>query len=201
MNNKALYNITYGLYLLTAQENGYDNGCIINTAIQVANNPTRISIASIKGNKTHDMIQKTGIFNISAITNDADFSLFQRFGMQSGYHVDKFDGFSDVARSKNGLYYLTNNSNMFLSAKVTGQMDLGSHTLFIAELTDGDVLSSEKSCTYSYYQSDIKTKPQKSQKNVWTCSICSYAYEGDSMPDDYICPICKHDKTYFIRTK
>ena len=147
MNNKALYNITYGLYLLTAQENGTDNGCVINTAIQVANNPTRISIAVIKENKTHDMILNTGIFNISAITETADFSLFQRFGMQSGRDTDKFDGFKDIDRSENGLYYLTKSANMYLSAKVTDKVDLGSHTLFIGELTDGEVLSSEPSCT------------------------------------------------------
>jgi len=201
MNDKALYNITYGLYLLTAQENGFDNGCIINTAIQVANNPTRISIASIKGNKTHDMIQKTGTFNISAITDNADFSLFQRFGMQSGYHVNKFDGFSDVARSENGLYYLTKNSNMFLSAKVTEKFDLGSHTLFIAELTDGEVLSDASSCTYGYYQSDIKPRPQKTKKTTWTCSICGYVHEGESIPNDFLCPLCKHDKSYFTQSK
>lgn len=197
MNNKALYNITYGLYLLTAKEDDFHNGCIINTAIQVANNPTRISIASIKGNKTHDMIMNTGIFNISAITEQADFSLFQRFGMQSGRDVDKFNGFTHIALSENGLYYLSKNANMYLSAKVTGKMDLGSHTLFIGELTDGEVLSSDPSCTYGFYQSDIKPKPRQTQKKAWTCSICGYVYEGDSIPDDYLCPLCRHDKSYF----
>ena len=201
MNNKALYNITYGLYLLTAQEDGFDNGCVINTAMQIANNPTRISIACIQGNKTHDMIMNTGVFNISAISEDADFSLFKRFGMQSGRNIDKFDGFSDVARSENGLYYLTKNANMYLSGKVTEKFDLGSHTLFIAELTAGEVLSDLPSCTYGFYQSDIKPKPQKTEKPSWICSICGHVYEGEQIPDGYICPICKHDKTAFSLVK
>ena len=158
MNPKVLYNLTYGLYFLSAKQDGEDNACIINTAVQVANNPTRISIAAIKGNLTHDMILATGQFNLSAITTDAEFSLFQRFGMQCGRDVDKFDGFSDVARSENGLYYLTKWANSFMSLKVLESFDLGSHTLFIAELIDGEVLSKNESCTYGYYQTTIKAK-------------------------------------------
>ena len=199
MDTTALYKLTYGLFLLTAKEDGKDNGCIINTAIQVANNPLRISIAAIKGNKTHDMIMNSKEFNISSITTSADFALFQRFGMQSGRDVDKFAGFSDVARSENGLYYLTKASNMYMSAKVVNEMDLGSHTLFVAEVTDGVVLSEEPSCTYAYYQSDIKTKPAATTaKRTWTCTICGYVYEGNEVPDDYLCPICKHGKEYFV---
>jgi len=155
MNTKALYNITYGVYLLSANENGKDNACIINTAVQVANNPTRISIAAIKGNLTHDMVLSTGRFNLSAISTDAPYSLFQHFGMQSGRSVDKFADFADVARSNNGLYYLTKYANAFLSLKVTESIDLGSHTLFIAELEDAEVLSNESCCTYGYYQTNI----------------------------------------------
>ncbi len=199
MDDKALYKMTYGLFLLTAKEDNFDNGCIINTAIQVANNPTRISIAAIKNNKTHDMILNTGVFNISAITTEASFDLFKRFGMQSGRDVNKFDGFTDVSRSENGLLYLTDAANMYLSAKVTEHFDLGSHTLFIAELTDGKVLSNVDSCTYGYYQSDIKPKPAQAvtEKRTWTCSICGYVYEGDEVPDDYLCPLCSHGKEYF----
>ena len=141
MNTKALYNLTYGVYLLSASENGKDNACIINTAVQVANNPTRISIASIKGNLTHDMILSTGKFNLSALTTTAPYSLFQHFGMQTGREVDKFEDFTDVKRSSNGLYYLTKYANAFLSLKVTESLDLDSHTLFIAELVDAEVLS------------------------------------------------------------
>ena len=190
--------MTYGLFLLTAREDGKDNGCIINTAIQVANDPTRISIAVIRKNKTCDMILNTGVFNVSAISTDAQFALFQRFGMQSGRDVDKFDGFSDVARSENGLYYLTKQANMYLSAKVTEHFDLGSHILFVGELTDAVRLSEVGSCSYSYYQSSIKPKPQRAEKKQWVCSVCGYVYEGESVPDDFVCPLCHHGKEDFV---
>lgn len=199
MDNKALYKLTYGLFLLTANENGKDNGCIINTAIQVANEPTRISITVLKGNKTHDMIANTGIFNISSITTEAYFELFQHFGMQSGRDVDKFAGWVYIARSANGLYYMTKAANMYMSAKVTQTVDLGSHTMFIAEVTDAEVLSQDESCTYAYYQSDIKPKPVAAKKSTWTCSVCGYVYEGDEMPDDFECPLCHHGKDDFVR--
>ena len=199
MDNKALYKLTYGLFLLTANQDDKDNGCIINTAIQVANNPTRVSIAVQKNNFTHDMILATGIFNVSSISTAANFDLFKRFGMQSGRDVDKFDGFTDVNRSENGLYYLTKASNMFLSAKVTEHFDLGSHTMFIGELTDAQVLSADDSCTYGFYQSDIKPKPAaKTDKRSWTCSVCGYVYEGDEVPDDFECPLCHHGKADFV---
>ena len=198
MDKKAFYKLTYGLFLLTAKEQDFDNGCIVNTAIQIANNPTRIAVAVIKDNKTHDMIVNTGEFNVSSITKDADFSLFQRFGMQSGREVDKFAEFSFAARSKNGLYYLTDAANMYLSAKVTEQFDLGSHTLFIGEATDAVVLSEKESCTYDYYQSNIKPKPAVSTKRSWSCSVCGYVYEGDEVPEDFLCPLCSHGKEDFV---
>ena len=199
MNNKAIYKLTYGLFVLSVFSKGKHNGCIINTAIQIANNPTRIAIAVIKNNKTHDMILNTGEFNISSITTEARFYLFQHFGMQSGRDVDKFAQFSDVARSNNGIYYLTKMANMYISAKVTEQFDLGSHTLFIAEVTDANVLSDKPSCTYEYYQNTIKPKPSVSKKNSFSCSICGYVYEGDEMPDDFLCPLCNHGKEDFVR--
>jgi len=193
MDSKALYKLTYGLFLLTAQEDGRDNGCIINTAIQVANDPTRISIACIKGNCTHDMILATGQFNLSVLSTDAEFSLFKHFGMQSGRNVDKFADFTDVARSANGLYYLTKSANAFLSCKVTESHDLGSHTLFVGELVDAEVLSKTPSATYAYYHSTIKTAAAKpAAKKGWKCRICGYVYEGDPLPEGFICPICKH---------
>lgn len=197
MNPKALFNITYGLYVLSARENDFDNACIINTAVQVANDPVRISISVIKQNKTCEMIRNTGAFNLSAITTGADFALFQRFGMQSGRDVDKFAGFADVARSGNGLLYVTSMTNAFLSAKVVEQVDLGSHMLFIAEITDGEVLSDGWGCTYAYYQADIKPKPVQTAKRSWVCTICGYVYEGDEVPEDYLCPRCNHGKEDF----
>lgn len=202
MDNKALYKLTYGLFLLTAKDGEKDNACIINTAIQVANNPTRISIAVQKNNFTHDIVLSTGIFNISSIAATADFALFQRFGMQSGRDVNKFEDFTDIKRSENGILYLTKASNMYISAKVTEHFDLGSHTLFIAELTDAEVLSEDASCTYSLYQSDIKPNPtKKPEKRSFTCSVCGYVYEGEEIPDDFECPLCHHGKEDFVLNK
>ena len=194
MNPTALYNLTYGVYLLSARENGRDNASIINTAVQVANNPTRVSIAVIKGTYTHDMIAATGKCNLSALTIDAPFSLFQHFGMQSGRDTDKFADFADVTRSENGLYYLTKHSSAFLSLNITESHDLGSHTLFIGEVVDGEVVAKADNCTYSYYQTVIKANAPKpaSTKTGWRCKVCGYVYEGENLPEDYVCPLCKH---------
>ena len=198
MNTKALYNLTYGVYLMSAKNGGKDNACIINTAVQVANNPTRISVAAIKGNLTHDMIVKTGKLNLSALSVDAPFSLFEHFGMKSGREVDKFADFTDVARSENGLLYLTKYSTAFLSLNVVESHDLGSHTLFIGELVDAETLDKAENCTYGYYQTVIKASATKPvAKTGWRCTVCNHVYEGENLPDDYICPICKHGKEDF----
>ena len=201
MDNSALYKLTYGLFLLTARESGKDNGCIINTAMQVASNPTRISFTVQKTNLTHDMVLRSGICNISSISTTADFELFRQFGMQSGRDGDKFAEFAGVNRSENGVLYLTEHSNMYISAKVTEHFDLGSHTLFVAELTDAVVLSEEESCSYAYYQDNIKVQPaEQSAQRSWTCSICGYVYEGEEVPDGYECPLCHHGKEYFTQS-
>ena len=193
MDTKVLYHLTYGVYLLSAKEENQDNACIINTAVQVANNPTRVSISVIKDNLTHDMIAKTGKFNLSALTTQTPFSLFQNFGMQSGRNTDKFSDFQQVSRSENGLYYLTKWSNAFLSFTVVESLDLGSHTLYIGELVDGEVLSSDTLCTYGYYQTEIKAAATKIEtKKGWQCKVCGHIYEGEELPVDYICPLCKH---------
>ncbi len=195
MDPKALYKLSYGVYLLSAREGERDNACVINTAVQTASNPTRISIASIKGGFTHDMIARTGLFNVSSITEEAEMDLFKRFGMRSGRDTDKLEGFTDVARSANGLLYLTRNCNAFMSVKVTESHDLGSHTLFIGEMTDGEVLSDAPSATYNYYQTVIKARapkpvPAVSDRPVkkWVCPVCGYVYEGPEPPDQ--CPVC-----------
>ena len=172
MDKKAFYKLTYGLFLLSAREEGRDNACIINTAIQVANDPARIAFAVLKGNHTHDMILRNGVFAISSISESAEFDLFRRFGMQSGRDVNKFEGFTDAARGENDLYYLTKGANMTMSGRVVDQMDLGSHTLFIGEVGDAEVLSDEPSCTYAYYQSDIKPQAKKEEKKGWVCTVC-----------------------------
>lgn len=199
MDKKAMYKLSYGLFLLTAKDDVKDNGCVINTCVQIANDPTRVSIAVINGNYTCEMIKRTGMFNVSVLSEKSEFPLYQHFGMQSGKTADKFYGFEDARRSENGLYYVTKGTNAWLSAKVVESYDLGSHTLFVAVVTDGEVLNEDASATYAYYQSAIKPKPQKAEsgKRLWVCSVCGFVYEGDVVPDNFICPLCKHGKEEF----
>ena len=197
MNTKALYNMTYGLYFLSAREGEKDNACIINTAVQVASDPLTISISVNKANKTHDMIMESGRFNISALTVDAPFDLFKRFGMQSGRDVNKFIGFEDVQRAQNGICVLSSYANATFICRLLRTVDLGSHTLFIAALEDAQVISDRPSCTYGYYQSDIKPKTQQPKKRGWVCSVCGHVHEGEELPEDYICPLCKHGREDF----
>lgn len=199
MDKKALYKLTYGLYLLSVRAGGQDNACIINTAVQVAGDPLRLAISVQKSNRTHAMIMESGTFNISALTQDAPFALFERFGMRSGRDGNKFDGFDGVQRAQNGVLRLSDAANAFYSCRLAHSVDLGSHTLFIAEVTDMQTLSAAPSCTYAYYQSDIKPKPQQTKKKGWVCTVCGHVYEGETLPDDYICPLCKHGKEDFQR--
>ena len=196
MNKQTMYKLTYGLFVLTAHEGGKDNGCIINTAGQVTSAPNQISIAVNKSNYTHDMILRTGVFNISIISEDADFELFKQFGFQSGRDTDKFRDFRDTMIAPNGVLYITKGTNAWISASVTQTVDLGTHTLFIAAVTDMNVLSDVPSVTYTYYQDHIKPKPQAAAKPAgkpaWRCKICGYIYEGETLPDDFVCPLCKH---------
>ena len=197
MDPKALFHITYGLYWLSVRSYGQDNACIINTAVQVASDPLTISISVNKANKTHDMIMESGRFNVSALTVDTPFDLFKRFGMQSGRDVNKFVGFEDVTRADNGVYVLSRYASAYLSCRLLRTVDLGSHTLFIAALEDAQVLSDRPACTYGYYQSDIKPKPAPAKKKGWVCSVCGHVYEGEELPDGYICPLCRHGKEDF----
>lgn len=197
MNKESLFKITYGLYVLTARDNNFDNGCIINTVMQVTESPLRIVIAVSKENKTHDMIMNTGIFNITSLSEKAEFSIFEHFGMNSGNNIDKFKDYESAKRSNNGLYYIFKMSNMFLSCMVFDKIDLGTHTMFIADVVDGEVISQDSSCTYDYYHKNIKPKPRTSNNKSWVCEICGYVYEGDELPDDYICPLCKHGADAF----
>lgn len=200
MNGKAMYKLSYGLFVLTSALEGKDNGCIINTAIQVTSEPNRISIAVNKANHTEEMIRKSGKFNVSILSEAASFDLFRHFGFQSGRDCDKFADFSDCKRSANGLYYITAGTNAYLSAAVEQSIDLGSHTLFIAAVEDMEVLSQESSATYAYYQSQIKPKPAQTKstgKTAWRCRVCGYVYEGEELPADFICPLCKHPASDF----
>lgn len=200
MNDKAMFSLTYGLFVLTAQENGKDNGCIINTAMQVTAQPNRISIAVNKANHTHDMIVRTGKFNISVLSEKAEFETFRHFGFQSGKDVNKFENYNAWKRSDNGIAYVTEGTNAWISGMVEQMIDLGTHTLFIASVDDMDVLTSDPSASYAYYHAHIKPQPQvtkKTGKTAWRCKICGYVYEGEELPADYICPICKHPASDF----
>lgn len=201
MNDKVMFNLGYGLYVLTAREGEKDNGCIINTAIQVTSTPNQVAIAVNKQNYTRDLIAASGQFNLSMITEEAPFSLFQCFGFRSGRDCDKFADWEERARSENGLLYLTRFVNSFLSGQVVTSLDLGSHTLFVAEVTAGEVLSRVPSASYAYYHAQIKPRPQPaaSQQKGWVCTVCGYVYEGDPLPEDFICPICKHGAADFRR--
>ena len=198
MDNKAMFKLSYGLFVLTAKEGERDNGCIINTVTQVTSEPNRITIAVNKQNFTHDMIVRTGMFNVSILSEKAQFSTFQHWGYQSGKTVDKIAGIT-YQRSENGLIYLAEQANAYLSGKVISTTDLGTHTLFLADVTDGKVLSADESVTYSYYQKNIKSAPTapKSAKKGFICTVCGYIYEGDALPTDFICPICKHPASDF----
>lgn len=196
MDKAAMYNLTYGLFVLTARDEEKDNGCIINTAMQVTTSPNRIIVVVNKENYTHDMILKTGVFNVSMISESADFALFQRFGFQSGRDTDKLEGM-ECPRAENGVVYLDKMVNAYISGKVVSTTDLGSHTMFLADVTDGKVLSDTASVTYNYYHKNIKPAPQPTKKKGWVCKICGYVYEGEILPEDFICPVCKHPASDF----
>ncbi len=197
MDNRAMFKLGYGLYVLTARDGERDNGCIVNTVMQITSTPNCITVAVNKQNFTHDMIAKTWRFNVSVIDETADFGLFERFGFHSGGEVDKFKDYEPVKRSENGLLYVTKSANAFLSAKVISMVDADTHTLFIAEITDGAVLSDAASATYAFYHSNIKPKPEKTNKKGWRCKICGYIYEGEVLPPDFVCPVCKHPASDF----
>jgi len=200
MDNAALYKMGYGLYVLTAQHEGRDNGCIINTALQVTSSSPPLGVVTVnKQNHSHDMILASKKCNISMLTVETPFALIQRFGFQSGKTVDKFADYKDVARAENSLLYLTQGTNAYLSFKVTEAFDFGTHTMFKAEITDGAVLGGAESLTYAYYHQHIKPKPQAAPSKGYRCTICGYVYEGEPLPDDFICPICKHGASDFVK--
>ena len=209
MDNKAMYKLSYGLFVLSVKDGEKDNGCITNTAIQVTTEPNQIAFAVNKLNHTHDLLISSGVFNISILSEKADFDLFKRFGFQSGRDVDKFEGFSGYERAENGIVYISEGTNAYISGKVVKTVELSTHTLFIAEVTEAKILDDAPSATYDYYQKNIKQspasnenlKPEQKGKTVWRCKICGYVYEGESLPDDFVCPWCKHPASDFERVE
>lgn len=198
----AMFKLSYGLFVLTAREDGRDNGCIVNSVLQLTDNPKRLVLCVNKQNFTNGMIARTGMFNLSVLTEEVPFDVFKRFGFQSGRTADKFVDYpGEELRSENGLRYLNAATNAVLSAKIVAMTDYGTHTLFVAEVTEARVLSAAPSVTYAYYFAHIKPAPQKpaapTKKKRWVCKICGYIYEGDKLPADFICPICKHPASDF----
>lgn len=197
MDEKTMYQLTYGLFIVTAKDGDKDNGCIVNTVSQVTTEPNRIVLVINKQNYTHDMIIRTKEFNVSVLAENSKFETYRHWGFQSGATVDKTEEIT-YKRAKNGIIYIEEETNAFLSARVVEMIDLGTHTMFLADVTDGALLSDKPSVTYAYYQKNIKTLPQtQNVKKGYICVVCGYIYEGDTLPADFICPWCKHPASDF----
>ncbi len=194
----ALFNIGYGLYVITSNDGKKDNGLIVNTVTQVTNTPNRIAVTINKENYSHHVIKQTGKMNINCLSEDATFSIFERFGFQSGRSVNKFEGV-EVLRSDNGLVFLSKAINSFMSLKVEQYVDLDTHGMFICSVTEARVLSDRATMTYNYYHNNVKPKPETEGKKGWVCKICGYIHEDENLPEDIVCPLCKHGATDFER--
>ncbi len=196
----ALFNIGYGLYVVTSNDGKKDNGLIVNTVTQVTNTPNRIAVTINKENYSHHVIKQTGIMNINCLTVDAPFAVFEKFGFVSGRTQDKFKD-CEPLRSDNGLVFLPRNINSFMSLKVEQYVDLDTHGMFICSITESRVISDRETMTYTYYHENVKPQPETEGKKGYVCKICGYIYEGDNLPDDYICPLCKHPASDFEEIK
>jgi len=192
----ALFNIGYGMYVATTKDGEKDNGLIVNTVVQVSNTPNRVAVTVFKGNYSSELIAKTGLLNVSPLSVDAPFSIFERFGFQSGRNAEKFDGFDHTQRSSNGLLFLDKYSNSYISCKVIDQIDLQTHVMFICDVTQCVKLTEAETMTYTYYQKNVKPRPE-TEKKGFVCKVCGFVYEGEELPEDYICPLCKHGAADF----
>ncbi|MDD7389048.1 MAG: flavin reductase [Lachnospiraceae bacterium] len=192
----ALFNIGYGLYVVTSNDGKKDNGLIVNTVAQLTSTPNRVAVTINKANYSHHVIKQTGIMNVNCLSVDAPFSVFENFGFQSGRNADKFAGCTPL-RSDNGLIFLPRYINSFMSLKVEDYIDMGTHGMFICSITEARVISSTETMTYTYYQNNVKPKPETEGKKGFVCRICGYVYEGEELPEDYICPLCKHGAADF----
>lgn len=198
MDSKALFKLGYGLYALTTANGDKDNVCIVNSVMQVTGDPLRLVVGVNKSNYSHELIVNSGKFNICTLTEDAPFGLFQDFGFRSGRDTDKWTGYVEK-RSANGLRYLESYANAYLSCEVEKTVDMGTHSLFTVSVSDAEVLSDAESLTYAYYQKNIKPRPEAAEKPRWVCRICGYVHEGENLPEDFICPWCKHTAADFER--
>ena len=191
---KVLFNIGYGLYVVTSNDGEKDNGLIVNTVCQITNEPLCVAVAINKQNYSHDTIKKSGIMNVCPLSEGAPFKVFETFGMQSGRNVNKFKDCSPL-RSENGLVYLPRYINSFFSLKVQDYIDMGTHGLFICTVAETQSLSDEKTMTYTYYQENVKPKPNA--KKGFVCTICGYVHEEEALPEDFVCPLCLHPASDF----
>ena len=189
---KALFNIGYGLYVVTSNDGAKDNGLILNSVMQLTSSPEKIAVSINKQNYSHDVILRTGKMNVNCLTEDTPFSVFEHFGFKSGRDTDKFEDIFPL-RSDNDLAVLTENINAYISLKVDDYSDLGTHGLFICSVTESRVMSSGRTMSYSYYHENVKPKPgADGKKHGYVCDICGYVYEGDELPSDFVCPNCFH---------
>ena len=196
----ALFNIGYGLYVVTSNDGKKDNGLIVNTVTQVTNTPNRLAVTISKENYSHHIIKQTGKMNINCLTTDAPFMVFETFGFKSGRNTNKFENCTPL-RSDNGLVFLPRYINSFMSLKVEQYVDLDTHGMFICSVTEARVISNQETMTYTYYLNNVKPKPETEGKKGYVCKICGYVYEGENLPDDFICPLCKHGAADFEEIK
>ena len=196
----ALFRIGYGLYVVTSNDGTRDNGLIVNTVSQVSDSPARIAVTINKANYSHHVIKQTGKMNVNCLSTDAPFSVFETFGFKSGRNTDKFAGITPIYAS-NGLAILPKYINAFLSLSVDEYVDLGSHGMFICSVTEARTISDVPTMTYAYYHENVKPKPETEGKKGFVCKVCGYVYEGDVLPDDFICPLCKHGAADFEEIK
>ena len=199
LDPKAMFKIGYGLYVITSNDGKKDNACIVNTVSQLTDTPLRVAVNINKMNYTHDIVKKSGVLNVNCLNNEAPFSVFQKYGFVSGKDVDKFAG-EEVMRSENGLVVLSNYINAFISLKVDNYIDLGTHGMFICSITESKIINNIETMSYSYYQNNVKPKPDTEKKKGYVCKVCGYVHEGD-LPDDFICPLCKHGAADFEEIK
>ena len=202
LDTQALFKLTYGMHVLCARQDGKDNGCIVNTAVQVTDTPHRLSVTVNKKSLTQQMILDTGRFTVSNLSERAAFDVFERFGFRSGRDEDKFADFSGWERDKEGLPYLTRGVNAFFSCEVEQTLDLDTHTMFIAKINDMVILDEAASMSYAFYQEHLRPQsdtPRSGEQTVWRCVVCGWEFIGDELPDDIICPLCHHGASDFIR--
>ena len=198
---KALFSIGYGLYVVTSNDGKKDNGLIVNTVVQLTDNPFRVMVSINKDNYSHHVIKQTGIMNVNCLNIETPFKVFQQFGFQSGRNIDKFKNEKEVLRSDNGLVFLSRYINAFFSLKVEDYKDLGTHGMFICSVSEARVINNVDTMTYTYYQNNVKPKADTKGKKGFVCKVCGYVYEGDVLPDDFVCPLCKHGAADFEEIK